>query len=72
MNGAERPDPVALRTFVQDRREAMLELLARLTRAESPSDVPESQAEVRSIIASGDFDEYWHFHEKAEGERNHL
>jgi glutamate carboxypeptidase len=52
MNSAERPDPVALRTFVQDRREAMLELLARLTRAESPSDVPESQAEVRSIIAT--------------------
>ena len=52
MNGAARPDPVALRTFVQDRREAMLELLARLTRAESPSDVPESQAEVSSIIAT--------------------
>ena len=52
MNRAERPDPVARRTFVQDRREAMLELLARLTRAESPSDVPESQAEVRSIIAT--------------------
>ena len=30
----------------------MLEVLARLTRAESPSDVPESQAEVRSIIAT--------------------
>ena len=52
MNGAARPDPAALRAFVQDRRVAMLDLLARLTRAESPSDVPESQAEVSSIIAA--------------------
>lgn len=27
---------------------------------------------LRSIMSSGDFDEYWRFHEKAEAERNHL
>ena len=27
---------------------------------------------LRSIQSSGDFDEYWRFHEAAEADRNHL
>lgn len=52
MNGAAHPDPAALMACLQGRQDAMLDLLARLTRAESPSDVPESQAGVRAIIAA--------------------
>lgn len=32
----------------------------------------EAVLRLRSIMSSGDFDEYWRFHEKAEAERNHL
>ncbi len=32
----------------------------------------EAVLRLRSILSSGDFDEYWQFHEKAEAERNHL
>jgi hypothetical protein len=32
----------------------------------------EAVLRVRSIISSGDFDEYWQFHEKAEARRNHA
>jgi len=32
----------------------------------------EAVLRLRSIISSGDFDAYWHFHEEAEAVRNHL
>jgi len=32
----------------------------------------EAVLRLRSIISSGDFDEYWRFHEKAEAHRNHV
>lgn len=32
----------------------------------------EAVLRLRSLMSSGDFDEYWRFHEKVEAERNHL
>ena len=32
----------------------------------------EAVMRLRSLLASGDFDEYWEFHEQQEAERNHL
>jgi len=32
----------------------------------------EAVLRVRSLLSSGDFDEYWQFHEEAEAHRNHL
>jgi hypothetical protein len=32
----------------------------------------EAVLRLRSMLSSGDFDEYWRFHEKAEADRNHL
>jgi hypothetical protein len=32
----------------------------------------EAVLRLRSLMSSGDFDEYWRFHEKAEAERNHC
>jgi hypothetical protein len=32
----------------------------------------EAVLRLRSIMSSGDFDDYWRFHEQAEAERNHL
>ena len=32
----------------------------------------EAVLRLRSILSSGDFDEYWQFHEEAEAHRNHA
>jgi hypothetical protein len=32
----------------------------------------EAVLRLRSILSSGDFDEYWRFHEEAEAHRNHT
>jgi len=38
--------------YLQDKRERMIRLLQRMTEAESPSDVPSAQGEIREIIAT--------------------
>jgi hypothetical protein len=32
----------------------------------------EAVLRIRSLLSSGDFDEYWQFHEEAEAQRNHV
>jgi len=55
MNGDLTPDAKDLLAHLLGKREAMVRLLRRMTEAESPSDVPGAQEEIREIIA-GEFE----------------
>jgi len=46
------PPPRDLLAYLQDQRGALLDLLRRMTEAESPSDVPSSQEAIRRIIGT--------------------
>ena len=52
MNGAAHPAPAEVLDYLSGRREAMVALIERMTLAESPSDVPAAQQEIREIIAT--------------------
>lgn len=52
MTAAPRPAPADILAFLAGRRAAMVDLLERMTLAESPSDVPAAQQEIREIIAT--------------------
>lgn len=52
MNATAPPRPRDLLAYLQSRQEPLVDLLRRLAAAESPSDVPAAQSEVREIIAT--------------------
>ncbi len=52
MNGPAQPAPAEVLEYLAGRRSAMVDLLERMTLAESPSDVPGAQQEIREIIAT--------------------
>jgi glutamate carboxypeptidase len=54
MNGPRLPAASDVLEYLHGQRDHMVDLLRRMTEAESPSDVPESQQEIREIIA-GEF-----------------
>jgi glutamate carboxypeptidase len=51
-----KPAAAEVLGYLQGHQEDMVQLLSRMTRAESPSDVPEAQQEIREIIA-GEFEQ---------------
>jgi glutamate carboxypeptidase len=51
MNGDHKPAALDVLEHLRSRREVMVGLLRRMTEAESPSDVPAAQVEIREIIA---------------------
>ena len=53
MNGNFRPAAKDVLEHLQSKRGEMILLLRRMTEAESPSDVPGAQHEIREIIATG-------------------
>ena len=53
MNGHSRPAAKDVLEHLQSKRGEMILLLRRMTEAESPSDVPGAQHEIREIIATG-------------------
>ncbi len=53
MNGDFRPAAKDVLDYLQSKQEEMVRLLRRMTEAESPSDVPGAQHEIREIIAAG-------------------
>jgi glutamate carboxypeptidase len=53
MNGDIKPAAKDVLAHLQSKREDMVRLLRRMTEAESPSDVPGAQHEIREIIAVG-------------------
>jgi len=53
MNGDFRPAAKDVLDYLQSKQEEMVRLLRRMTEAESPSDVPAAQHEIREIIAAG-------------------
>ena len=55
MNENMHPAAEQVLAHLRDRREAMVGLLDRMTKAESPSDVPDAQIDIREIIA-GEFE----------------
>ena len=52
MKGAVQPAPGDIMAYLAGRQGAMVDVLERMTRAESPSDVPGAQEEVREVIAT--------------------
>ena len=52
MSGVAQPAPSDVLEYLAGKRGAMVELLERMTLAESPSDVPGTQHEIREIIAA--------------------
>ena len=53
MNGEPRPAAKDVLEHLQSKRGELILLLRRMTEAESPSDVPDAQHEIREIIATG-------------------
>jgi glutamate carboxypeptidase len=53
MNGDSKPAARDVLEHLQSKQEDMVRLLRRMTEAESPSDVPGAQHEIREIIAAG-------------------
>jgi glutamate carboxypeptidase len=53
MNAEIRPTAKAILKHLQSKRADMVQLLRSMTEAESPSDVPGAQLEIREIIAAG-------------------
>jgi len=53
MNGEFRPGAKDLLAHLHDRKDDLVSFLRRMTEAESPSDVPGAQGEIREIIAAG-------------------
>jgi len=53
VKGESRPAAKEVLQHLQGKRANLVRLLQRMTEAESPSDVPEAQREIREIIAAG-------------------
>ena len=51
MNRSAQPAPSEVLAYLAGRADELVGLLERMTLAESPSDVPASQREIREIIA---------------------
>ena len=51
MNGRADISATDLLEFISSRQQGLVDLIERMTRAESPSDVPQAQHEIREIIA---------------------
>ena len=52
MTTAGQPAASELLAWLESRQDRLVELIERMTMAESPSDVPNAQAEIREIIAT--------------------